>query len=227
MLEHPPYHNLCRAFAMIPCNPDESRVIELVCPCQRAVRLKLYAIAFAELEQFLLVEESAELHLVHCRNDIAFLQKLFQVPYSEIAYSDGLCPAVLLELIKLFPAPVSLGNRPMYEVEVNIVKAKPPQAVIESHGRVAVVIVPELCCYEKFFPWNAAFPDGPAYLFFIAVYHGCVYMPVSELQRIKHSFLCVACQFPCAEAQHGDFCPVVQLSPCTYVHKTAGTTAIL
>ena len=105
------------------------------------------------------------LHLVYCRNYLAFLLNALEPFREEVRYSDRPYETILVQLLEGLPGVyvvIEIGARPVYEIEVYIVEAQGLQGIIESLEGVLISVgrVPELRGDEHVLSVHSGGSDG-------------------------------------------------------------------
>ena len=88
-----------------------------------------------------------EFNLVNHRNDAGFINKLLQMVGLEVTDADTLNQPLLLQLNHPFPGldiVIDCRNRPVHQIEIDIVELKLLQALFKGLGRAFLIVIPQL-----------------------------------------------------------------------------------
>jgi hypothetical protein len=214
----PAQDHLGRRLAVRLRDRGDARVGEHVAAArERAPGLGDDAVPLVELAQRGLGEVRVQLHLVDGGHGARLVDQPLQVRDLEVRHPDRARPTVARDLLQRAPrvdVAVALRQRPVDEVEVDVVEPEPLQALVERRkgGVVALVGVPHLGGDEHLVTRHTALRDGRADLVFVLVELRGVDVAVAGGQRGGHRRLGFARRHQeHPEAQLGDGDAVVQL----------------
>ena len=157
-------------------------VREMPAGAERAVRLDRHLALLARVEQFPPVLERAELHLIHDRRGLGDRHQLVELAHAEVRNTDRARVAAFTRTFHPGPGPGRSALRPVDDVEVDLLDAKPFQAPLRLGLRVLPRRI-ELGRDEDLLARHAAVAKGAADARLVAVCLRGVDMAVAELQR--------------------------------------------
>ena len=145
-------------------------------------------------------------------HDAARGDHLVEVGRAEVRHADRPGEPALLRLLHARPCPGRPALRPVHQVQVHLVDAELPQALLRLGDRVLAPGV-ELGGDEHLVAGHAAVPQGLADACLVAVGLGGVDVPVAELKRPAHRVLArrPVGHLPDAEPEHRQLVPVGKL----------------
>ena len=168
--------------------------------------------SLARGEQPAAVFERAELDLVDDRSRGGDPEQLVDLGDAEVGDADRAGVAALPGLLHARPGPRRPTLRPVDDVQVDVVDAEPPEAVLGLARRIGVARE-ELGRDEHLLPGDAALAQRPADALLVAVGLRRVDVAVAELERPAHGVLALrpVGYLPDAESQHGNLLAVAEL----------------
>ena len=168
----------------------------------------------ANVADLLLRQMRMQLHLIDRRNDAAPVDQQLQVTRFEIAHTDRLRATRLGDLLQRIPRAedaVVVLQRPMDQVQVDIVDAETSEAGVERLQRrlVALIGVPQLGGEKDVFAGDSRVRDATAHPFLVAVCGGGVDVPVARLVQGEPDgvFGLVVVRLPDSQAELGRMVP--------------------
>ena len=156
---------------------------------QRAVRLDRDSLFRTVAAGIPSLEEWGQLDLIDRGDDFGSRQQLFEMRTKEIAHADRLDSTFAGQLLQRPPRLESaVGNRPVEQVEIDVIETQSRQAGVKrfERGLVTLVIVPELGRHKDLVARDAAAPDRVTHVAFVSVDARGVDMAVARLERGFH-----------------------------------------
>ena len=167
----------------------QDRVIQPPSVGERAVGLDDDAVLPAERRGVAPLQERRQLDLIDGGDVPGGAEQLVQVRHQKVADADRPGALLLVEALQRPPGVQPLaGDRPVEQVEVDVVQAQALQTGVEGAQRavVALVVVPELGRHEQLLARDAAGANAGADVCFIAVDARGVDVAVADAQRLQH-----------------------------------------
>ena len=152
------------------------------------------AVFLAELQRFRLREARMHLQLVDGRRLAGFVDEPLQMLGKEIRNAAGPDRSFLLDFQQRLPGfdvLVDRGERPVNEIQVEMVESEIIQRRVKGHTRriIALIAVAQLGCDEHFAGHAGGFERVTDFTF-VVIGSGCVNMTVADLQCLFNGLLC-------------------------------------
>ena len=157
-------------------------VIKICASGKRGICLYLNSFILAIINQLFRIAERMAFNLIYCRYNSGIGFQLFQMTDFKITDTNRKSPPGFLDFLQYFPgAEITSRNRPVDQIQINIIQFEPVQASFKSTLNVSQTLcgIPYFCSNKKFISRYSTAGDSPSYIFFVFIYGGCINQTVS------------------------------------------------
>ena len=143
-------------------------VIKICASGKRGICLYLNSFILAIINQLFRIAERMAFNLIYCRYNSGIGFQLFQMTDFKVADTDRKSPPGFLDFLQYFPgAEITSRNRPVDQIQINIIQFEPVQASFKSTLNVSQTLcgIPYFCSNKKFISRYSTAGDSPSYIF--------------------------------------------------------------